>query len=112
MSTTAAYRWEGAGTPLPSGHRIYETHDHPEGSRWAIADESGKYPDQTNDGVLWLDFERSLDASTRHAPTVPLRDDEGNPSSTPVDAPTIFYLARMFRWTVQDEIRGRFYSVS
>lgn len=35
------------------------------GDRWAVADNSGRTPDETDDGVLWLDFTRPLDVELR-----------------------------------------------
>lgn len=106
------FTWQGAGTRLPDGHTIHETHDHPDGSRWAISDQSGRLPESTDDGVLWLDRERCLSASTRHAPTIPLRDERGAKCSTPTDTPTLLYLSRMLRWTIVDDVRGHYYNVS
>lgn len=104
------YTWQGAGTRLPDGHRIFETHDHPNGARWAIADASGHFPQNTDDGILWLDRSRCLNASTRHAPTIPLLDGDEVRCSTPTDTPTVLFLSRMLGWTIQDETRGHFYT--
>jgi len=38
------------------GHRFYIDRTN---GRIAVADNSGTYPDSTDDGVMWLDFERS-----------------------------------------------------
>lgn len=119
------YEWQGAGTKLPSGHTIFETHkvrvgiaDFLRGSSgsWAIADQSGFRPDLTDDvrlydEVMFLDFNRPLDVSTSHSPVVPLTTKSGKRYSTPVDAPTIFFLAREFGWPVVDEVRGRYFNV-
>lgn len=104
------YSFEGAGEPLPSGHRIFTAHTD-DGIRYAIADNSGRTPSTTDDGVLFLDPTRCLNASTRHAPTVPLVSPAGEKSSTPVDTPTILFLSRRFGWTIADEPRGRFFNV-
>lgn len=106
------YEWQGTGTKLPDGHTIHETHNHPDGSRWAISDQSGRLPQNTNDGVLWLDRERCLNASTHHAPTIPLRNEAGEQYSTPTDTPTLLYLSRVFRWAIVDETRGHYYNVT
>ncbi len=108
--TTQTYKWEGAGTKLPSGHTIFATYDHPDGEMWAICDESGSRPHTADDGVLWLDRTRTLTVAAPFC-GVPLLHENGNKTSTIVDAATVFYLSRMFRWTVEDEIHGRFYNV-
>src|SRR3954467_1988653 len=41
---------------MPDGHRLFESDE----NRYAIADESGFLPNNTDDGVLWLDFTRPL----------------------------------------------------
>lgn len=105
-------KWEGAGTKLPSGHTIIETNDDGTGvSRWAIFDQSGRTPETTHDGILWLDRERTIKAGTRHAPTVPVVSPEGATFSVPVDAPTMLRLSQMLRWTIEDDVRGHFYNV-
>jgi len=117
--TTKTYTWEGAGTPLPDGHRIFLTYDYPDGVGWAIADDSGHYPDQTDDGILWLDPTRCLmimtDDSDPDRPSehiaIPLVRENGERTRTPSDAATILMLSRLMRWTIEDETRGRFYNV-
>lgn len=110
MSTTS-YKWEGAGTPLPDGHKLFETHDDGYGrAGWAIADESGPTPDQTEDGVLWLDYGRCLRIGDSDAlPTIPLLTEDGTETRTPTDCATILMLSRMLRWTIEDEKRGHYY---
>lgn len=112
-------KWEGAGTPLPDGHRIFETHEGPEPgtSQWAIADESGDTPDQTDDGILWLDPTRCLSVARdesfdppREHISIPLLTSEGERTRTPSDAATVLYLSRMLRWTIEDETRGHYYN--
>lgn len=105
-------KWEGAGTKLPSGHTIFETHDNGHGETgWAIADESGDLPHLTDDGILWLDVSRCLHVSSEFAPIVPLVGENGERTRTPVDAPTILFLSKMFKWTIADDERGNFYNV-
>lgn len=105
------YKWLGSGTQLPDGHTIIETLDGPDGSAWAIFDTSGRTPETSDDGVLWLDVTRCLNASTRHAPTIPLKNEGGERCSTRTDTPTLLYLSRLLRWTIEDETRGYFYNV-
>lgn len=120
---TKTYKWEGAGTPLPDGHRIFETYDrefdgHAHNFGVAICDDSGATPDQTDDGVLWLDETRTLciehDFSDPDHPRehmfIPLLDERGNKTRTPTDAATLLYLSRSMRWTIEDEHNGHFYN--
>lgn len=118
MTDSIKYKWEGAGTALPDGHTIFETHDGPDGSMWAIADESGGRPDETDDGVLWLDPGRCLcikKNTTHDSPyeylSIPLRYEDGTYTRTPTDAATILFLSRFFSWTIEDKDRGAYYNV-
>lgn len=115
---TRTHKWEGAGTKLPSGHRIFETKDIIERDqepplRWAITDhQSSRLPQNADGGVLWLDESRCLNASTRHSPLIPVVDNDGKVSeSVRVDAPTILFLSRLLGWTIVDEVRGHYYNV-
>lgn len=101
------YKWEGSGTKLPDGHTIIETHDGPDGVAWAIFDDSGSSPETSDDGILWLDPTRCLNASTD---TIPLqREANGERLGALTDTATILYLSKMFRWTIEDRVRGHFY---
>lgn len=105
-------KWEGAGTPLPSGHRLFESHDKGNGeSGWAIVDMSGRMPEDSDDGILWLDQSRPLKVGTRHAATVPVIDTKEAQASVPIDATSLLVLSKMFRWTIYDDIRGHYYNV-
>jgi hypothetical protein len=86
------------GTPeaLPDEHRLFTTGD---ASRVAIADNSGRTPDDTDDGVLWLDFERFLIADGTHL-AIPLVDDAGKTSRTGTDLATMLLLATRYGWTI------------
>ena len=82
---------------LPDGHRLFAASGNvyigalpsevaaDERGIWAMADESGIYPHDTDDGVLWLDFRRPLDAGASKTegydgatPTIPLLDKGGH----------------------------------
>jgi hypothetical protein len=119
---------------LPDGHRIFqatEPFEHaglhaisvglllaPRGM-WAMADNSGPYPEDTDDGLLWLDFSRDLSAgmpvtddSEGVTPTIPLLDTMGMECSTITDAPTLLWLGMRFGWLIQSmgktvEVRER-----
>lgn len=77
---------------LPSGHRLFSV----EPRRVAIADESGPTPAQTDDGVLWLDFDRPLMIGLHNM--IPLVDDGGEQHRTGADAATVLLLAARYGW--------------
>ena len=102
--------------PLPDGQTLFftDTHDYP--TLIAIADESGTKPEDTDDGILWLDFDRPLMAGThKDNPddpnsrvssycSIPLKTPDSNETRTVSDIPTLFLLAAWFNWPVN--IRG------
>ena len=61
------YKW-GVVEVLTDGHRLFPEH---EGVRFAIADDSGREPQDTDDGILWLDFSRKLMVEKDHV-AIPL----------------------------------------
>lgn len=95
-------RWMGAGVPLPDGHTIHESVEQP--GRWAISDESGDYPELTDDGLLWLDNGGGDESDFRcldgDLPSIPLVSDAGEETRTPTDTATILFLSRFLRWTI------------
>lgn len=111
MPVIMNYDWQGVGTVLPSGHRIFEAHAHQpvEGLPWAVADDSGGTPDQTQDGVLWLDRSRPLQISETFC-TVPVISEDGDKTAVGCGGATILMLARMFEWSINDEQRGAYYN--
>lgn len=119
MSTdTHDYKWQGAGTKLPSGHRIFESHNPISHSGWAVADDSGEYPHETEDGTLWLDQSRclllSVDTTTtphQEVVAIPVMDNQGEQSYIGGTAATVLMLSRMFQWTIEDDNQGAYYSV-
>jgi hypothetical protein len=111
MTATLDYQWQGVGTRLPSGHRIFEAHGyHPDGMSWAIADTSGGTPEQTEDGVMWLDTTRALQISETFCTVPVIMADETTRAAVGVGGATILMLARQFGWAIQDEQRGAFYN--
>jgi hypothetical protein len=79
---------------------------------WAVADGSGRYPDQTDDGVLWLDFTTSIMLGQRydntiHVPLVNHRD--GKACTFVTTAAGLLVLSDMFRWTMNAD--GKLYRV-
>jgi hypothetical protein len=98
--------WQRRRT-LPDGHRIFIGDDSSHGLMWAIADDSGPTPPETDDGILLLDFGRPLSVTydTNFKPRrpccfIPLRD-AGGQTRTITDAPSLLILATMFAWQIQ-----------
>jgi hypothetical protein len=102
------YKWM-TEEELPDGHRLFGTNTN-DGFAYAIADDSGKTPDQTEDGVLWLDSSRclivdkdeSFDPPREHL-AIPVIDDNGKRSRTPSDMSTLLHLANMLGWQIEDQ---------
>jgi hypothetical protein len=104
---------------LPDGHRIFETDDVQLTPRnheqdilnWAIADNSGEFPHETDDGIMWLDRERALRADAGMLPAIPVIDNDGNENWVISNAAALLFLGRKFDWTVSDRASGYFYIV-
>lgn len=104
----SAFSWKFEGE-LPDGHRLFST-VFPDNDVWyAIADDSGRTPEDTDDGVLWLDRKNRLivekDESftpAREYLAVPLVDSKGNRTRTTSNASTILHLANLLKWQVED----------
>lgn len=95
--------------PLPDGHTLFFTDSKKYPDLIAIADESGERPELTNDGVMWLDFERPLSLGRRLDEQetighIPLKTPDNEETTTVTDVPTIFLLAAWFNWKVN--VRG------
>jgi hypothetical protein len=94
--------------PLPDGHVLFFTDsiDHPD--LIAIADGSGDTPEQTDDGVLWLDFSRPLmlgrKPNSMDYGNIPLLTPDSEQTTTITDVATVFLLSSWFNWDVN--VRG------
>lgn len=82
-------------TQLSDGHRMFFTDNM---RKVAIADDSGRYPADTDDGVLWLDFDRPLELGPDIA--IPVMGD-GGPRWTASNPQTIICLSVEFEWVVE-----------
>jgi hypothetical protein len=98
---TDKYKW-GAVELLPDGHRLFPEL---EGDRIAIADNSGREPQDTDDGVLWLDFEWNLMiCAPDDVLSIPVkRARDGERFSTVTDLTTLMHLAAEYEWPVEDQ---------
>lgn len=78
MTEMTKYVWNYLRT-LASGHRIFQDARYPnDTSAYAVADESGRVPERTDCGVLWLNHQRPIMLSVADA-AVPVLDDDGVP---------------------------------
>jgi hypothetical protein len=93
--------WDVASM-LPDGHRLFPL----KGKVWtnvAIADDSGREPQDTDDGILWLDFTRYLTAAnSEHACFIPLKSEAGEESTTISNMATLMMLSATFDWPIDD----------
>ncbi len=99
-------------TELPDGHRLFPLSKRNDGGpdSWftnkalpmvAIADDSGAFPEMTDDGVLWLDFGHSLMVGGKpERLSIPLLTDDGTESRTPTDMTTLMCLSAKYRWHI------------
>jgi len=132
MTTTKAettHLWTNE-TLLPDEHRIYRLGDkrklvaagaslkgvparllNDERGVWAVADNSGRFPDQTDDGVLWLDFTTTIMLGKMYDNSihVPLISPGGKASTFVTTAAGLLVLSDMFRWTMNAD--GALYRV-
>ena len=105
------YKW-GVVTMLEDGHRMFPEHG---SSRIAIADNSGREPQDTDDGILWLDFDWNLIISSPDGVMcIPVkRESDGERFSTVSDISTMLYLSAEFDWPIEDQPSGNtIYSVT
>lgn len=95
-------------TKLPTNHKLFwdlaVNLDTP--NKLAIADESGDYPDQTDDGVLHVDLTRPIvwhrtSSGIMQYISLPLIvEKDGRLSSTPIDMPTALIMAADHAMTI------------
>lgn len=100
---------------LPDGHRLFRVAEIPDS--YAIADDSGRSPDQTDDGVLFLDFERPLlvDHNAFENKTyidIPLHKADSARTRTITDAATLLLLSERFEWPIRNNSTGKDYKVT
>ena len=91
MTTTTT--WERSER-LPDGHRIFFA-----GDQIAIADDSGRTPELTDDGTLWLDFSRPMVVAGRFA-CIPITNEERGEFVTGTDLETVFMLSERYDWAI------------
>ena len=94
MITATEHKWS---LVLHIGHKYFRDLNDP-GLRIAIADDSGEYPNLTDDGILWLDTEQTIKGPRypERSFCVHLLDEDGNGTSTPATAEEAIALAALF----------------
>jgi hypothetical protein len=118
--TETTHLWTNE-TLLPDEHRIYRLapqvgvmkgtmnlHGVParllndERGMWAVADNSGRFPDETDDGVLWLDFTTTIMLGKMYDNSihVPLISPGGKAGTFVTTAAGMLVLSDLFRWTM------------
>jgi hypothetical protein len=115
------YNWASPVT-LPDEHRIFHGSLNPftndkavveQSKGVAIADNSGYWPDETDDGVLWLDMDWNLIISSPDKVLcVPVKNDAGERFSTVTDMSSLLYLSAEFNWPIEDQITGQTYTIT
>lgn len=92
---TTNNKWTYLGRASRDTHKYFRENA---SDRIAIADLSGTYPDQTDDGVLYLDFSRNMtikDDSTGGVRLwLPVIDAKGRKSSTPMSGAEYHWVRR------------------
>lgn len=88
----------------------YFTEFGPEGrtGRIGVADDSGKTPDDTDDGPLYLDRERPILISSDNNVRIPLRDADGKETATPGSFREALCVAERFKMEIRAVFGGRF----
>lgn len=112
--TTKTYEWSFA-MKLPSGHTLFG-HPEPGYTRYAIADESGSTPEATDDGVLWINPNYPIlihqydEKGPRESVSLPLLDEKGQATSTPIDFRTALILSAKCKMPIRWQLgKGDFY---
>jgi hypothetical protein len=101
---------------LPDGHRVFALRDTSLGVRWAIADDSGATPPETDDGVLFLDIDldrplhivklvtaagASASLPSGSICSIPLLALDGSLTRATTDPVSILILAHKYDWPVK-----------
>jgi len=110
------YDWEPV-IQLPDEHRLFPLRGNP--FKWvAIADNSGRTPEDTDDGVLWLDFDWNLIITSPDGVlSIPVKRAMENPHgrdrfSTVTNMSTMLYLSATFNWPIEDQLGDVKYRVN
>ena len=94
------FKW-GTVMMLEDGHRLFPTGDP---TKIAIADNSGREPQDCDDGILWLDFDWNLIISSPDGVIcIPVKRSDGERFSTITDVSTLLQLSAMYGWPIEDQ---------
>jgi hypothetical protein len=105
-------RWEKI-TEIPGGHKFFRLREceykAPELCPVAIADDSGRTPDKTDDGIIWMDFTRAISCDKDGRFSIPVRDMEHNKMSTPASFAEVVFVSDYFKMPIKNA--GKMYAV-
>lgn len=90
--------WDSWCCPERGGHKLFRSHK----GLWAISDDSAFYPEHTDDGVIWLDFDRPVQESRSSSYSVPVTMDDGTPKWTQAGRDEAAYIRSLNPNTVRD----------
>jgi len=89
-ATNDGYTWVLVKS-VPGGHKFYRNEAN---GRMAIADRSGRYPNQTDDGVLYVDKNRPISISHDGYVCLPILNEAEQEYHTVIDIDQAVWLAR------------------
>ncbi len=90
---------------FPDGHTYFTTHTDPE--KRFVADQSGRNPDETEDGPMFIDKDRGLEASWRHVSLAVIKASDQGRYTTPVGFDEALWLAHYLGVPIK-ALRGEF----
>lgn len=98
------YQWKTLRMPREmQGHKFFANED----GRIAIADWSGHYPHQTDDGPLWLDTSRAMNVWFRPGESVsifiPLLNERGEQTATVSDIRTADFAQKVGKMRLETD---------
>lgn len=102
-----SYQWELEYT-APGGRRYFL--DRTSG-RYAAADMSGEYPEDTDDGVLWIAYDLPIRVGDQYC-LIPVRDERGCTNVMPASPAEMLEVASRLHMAILDEHGMRRYLVS
>jgi hypothetical protein len=111
---TTKHNWEKI-KHIPDGHKFFISRvcgfKAPEQCACAIADDSGTNPENTDDGIIWLDFTRPISMGDSGY-SIPVRSDSDHKSlvSSPASAEEALWMATY--WGFPIEHKGKKYNIT
>lgn len=85
---------------FPNGHRYFHS-DQPGDEKIYVADQSGLSPASTEDGIMWIDFERDINVNWRHA-ALPVTLANQKKKTTPLGIDEMLWISRHYEQRIND----------